>query len=280
MLAEKELLYRSLNTAGNNRDIVLKRYRLKIFIIVILLLGGFINSLLAEDNVVEDRIENPVRDAIKTRIKSQANQEEWYREKQKKTAIYERLKMENSQLRERQIRLEGSKKDLLERINNKARQLEQIKEISDQISPYLHEVLDRLNMFYQNDVPFLHDERSRRIDNLTKVLSEPDVTVSEKARKIMEALMVEAGYGHTIEVYRDTVDINGTGTLVDIFRFGRVALFYQTLDGRNCGFYNVAEKGWKPLPEIYSETIAAVMAIGAKRRPVELLSLPLGRLGS
>ncbi|MGD9159690.1 MAG: DUF3450 domain-containing protein [Desulfobacteraceae bacterium] len=255
----------------------MNRYKSILLIFIIFAMASF-NISLADDHYVEDRIEKPVNDALDTRQKSQEEQDEWHREKQQKTALYENLEIENVRLKERIARLEQDKKALAGRIESKTLQLEQIKQISEQISPYLREVFNRLDTFYQNDMPFLMDERSRRIVNLSTVLSDPDITVSEKTRKIMEALMVEAEYGQTIEVTRDTVEIEGKATLVDIFRFGRIVLFYRTLDGCDCGFYNVADKNWQPLSGSYSEAIGTVIEIGAKRRPVELISLPIGRL--
>jgi hypothetical protein len=55
-------------------------------------------------------------------------------------------------------------------------------------------------------------------------------------------------------------------------------LFFQTLDHKSCGFYNVASAAWQPLPTDYNRSIGAAMEIGAKRRPVELLTLPLGKI--
>ncbi|MBU1567791.1 MAG: DUF3450 domain-containing protein, partial [Proteobacteria bacterium] len=94
----------------------------------------------------------------------------------------------------------------------------------------------------------------------------------------LEALLVEAEYGNTIEVYQETIGLDGREVLVDIFRLGRVGLFFQTLDQKSCGFYNVAIAAWQPLATAYNRTLLAAMEIGAKRRPVELLTLPLGRI--
>ena len=255
----------------------MKRLIFIIFIILILVSVSFTMNG-AENTFVEDRIEKPVNNAIDIQQETQVKQEEWHREKHSKTAIYENLETENIRLKNRQARLEQSRAALLERIEAKKTQLEQIKQIAEQISPFLEEIFNRLDTFHKKDIPFLAEERSRRIVNLKQVLSDPDITISEKTRKIMEALLVEAEYGQTIEVTRESVDVGGKATLVDIFRFGRIALFYQTLDGQDCGFYNVADKNWQPLSKSYAETIGTVMEIGAKRRPVELLSLPLGRL--
>lgn len=253
-------------------------FKLMVTIFVIMSVSGPLQGR-AESHDVEDQINRPVRRAIDIRQKTQKEQEQWRDEKQKRIALYESLQRQQTELKAQQDRLTEDKIARQSRIEAKTEQLERIRQISEQIRPYLQEVMTRLRGFYDSDIPFLADERHRRIDNLTRVMAEPDVTVSEKLRKIMEALMVEAEYGHTIEVYRETVDVAGQATLVDIFRLGRIALFYQRLDGRNCGFYNVAEAIWQPLPDDYDDAVQAAMKIGSKRRPVELLSLPVGRLG-
>jgi hypothetical protein len=109
-------------------------------------------------------------------------------------------------------------------------------------------------------------------------MEDPEVSVSEKFRKAMEALLVEAEYGSTIEVYQQTIAVDDAPSLVNVFRLGRISLFYQTLDQKRCGFYDVAAAAWRPLPTAFNRCLQTAIEIGAKRRPVELLTLPLGRM--
>jgi hypothetical protein len=94
----------------------------------------------------------------------------------------------------------------------------------------------------------------------------------------MEALLVETEYGTTIEVYQQTIPLSGEETLVNIFRLGRLRLFYQTLDKQECGFFNPAQKVWEPLGNTHLKTIQAAIDMGLKRKPVEILTLPIGRI--
>jgi hypothetical protein len=113
---------------------------------------------------------------------------------------------------------------------------------------------------------------------LETLLSDPDVVISEKYRKVMEALLVEAEYGFTIETYQETITIDGRPLLVDIFRLGRISLFYQSLDRKKCGFYNTADAAWQDLDPSFNPVIQPAIDIAAKRRPVELLTLPVGKI--
>ena len=133
-------------------------------------------------------------------------------------------------------------------------------------------------MEIDDSLPFLMTERCQRLEKLNNLLATPKVSISEKYRKVMEALLVEAEYGFTIEARQETIEIAGQKRLVNIFRLGRLSLFYQSLDRKECGFYNVAEKLWQPLKAKYNHDIHCALAIAAKQQPAEIISLPLGRM--
>jgi hypothetical protein len=152
-------------------------------------------SVRAAGLSLADQVERPVREAIDIRRKTQRDKERWRDEKQKRIALYERLQQEQTALNARQEQLNEERKALQARIADKTGQLARIEEISGQIRPFLDEVMDRLGRFYAGDTPFLKAERQRRMDHLVRVMAEPDVAVSEKFRKIMEALAALTIYG-------------------------------------------------------------------------------------
>ncbi len=129
------------------------------------------------------------------------------------------------------------------------------------------------------DQPFLTEERRRRVDTLDTLLADPGVTVSEKFRKTMEALMVEAEYGRTIEVYQDTITVDGQPLLATSFAWDASASSSRpwTTAAAVCSM-------WRPepgsLPPSFDNALQTAIDIGAKRQPVELLSLPLGRMAA
>lgn len=233
-------------------------------------------ATIASDTV--QRVERPVRQSITTRQASQAAEEKWRLEKEKLSEQFEQLQAEQTQLRQQRQDLQDYVSSTQVRIAIKQKQLADIEQISIQIQPFLEELLALLKTQVSGGYPFLRQERKKRIDNLEHLMIDPEVSVSEKYRKVMEAFLVEAEYGTTIETYQESIAIDGQTVLVDIFRLGRLSLFYQSMDRKQCGFYNIAAHAWQPLPASHNPSIQAAIDIAAKRKPVEMLTLPLGRM--
>ncbi|WP_022667523.1 DUF3450 domain-containing protein [Desulfospira joergensenii] len=243
---------------------------------VFFLLGNPSNGPSQTD--VETRIEKPVEKAIRIQQETQKSESKWRNDKEKKIALFESLEKQIEALEAEKAGLIKINLGLHSRIDAKKKQLSDMEQISAQILPFLDQVLDRIRQVKAGDIPFLDKERQNRIQALESMMADPEVPVSEKFRKITEGLLVETEYGQTVEAYQQTVDLEGEPTLVNIFRLGRLNLFYQTLDKQGCGFFHTAQKAWIPLADTFLRDIQAAIDMGAKRKPVEMLNLPLGRI--
>ena len=93
-------------------------------------------------------------------------------------------------------------------------------------------------------MPFLLEERTNRVDGLQKLMTQADVSISEKYRRIIEAYQIELEYGRTLEAYEGLIGEGTDARTVDFVRLGRVSLMYQTLDGTETGYWNAEEKKW------------------------------------
>jgi CRISPR/Cas system-associated endonuclease Cas3-HD len=106
------------------------------------------------------------------------------------------------------------------------------------LESYLGSTVTALEEFIQQDLPFLRKERKMRLASIRETLSHPEKTAAEKYRRVMEAFQVEAEYGRTVEVYQETIDIEGQPILVDILRLDRLSLFCQSPDGKIAAHYD------------------------------------------
>lgn len=225
-----------------------------------------------------DKIEKPLDKSIDTRQNSQKELDKWERERLRLQAEFEHLTRENEMLT---LKFASLKKQetFQEELNASLKVREQeSRKIAREIEPFLENFYARIAAFIDSDVPFLAGERHQRIRRLKKVLDDLNVGAAEKFRKCMEALFIEAEYGNTIEVYQDKISIENEEVLGDVFRLGRISLFFLSLDHSIAAYYNVAEKKWAKLDQDYASEIHAAIEMAGKRRPAELLCLPLGRM--
>lgn len=219
-----------------------------------------------------------VTDAVTIRQQAQEKRDQWEDEKTKLVAEYEQLLQVHAALETENRRLTSERdaqaalnRDLLE-------QQRQAMEVQQKLLPFLADVYDRLDALVSADPPFLSQERTDRLDRLRILLDDPAVTTASKYRKVMESLFIEAEYGNTIEVYQDKIQLNGDDVLGNIFRLGRVSLFFLTLDQSAAAYFNVADRSWQPLAPEHLAAVRSAVEIAGKRKSVELLPLPLGRL--
>ena len=235
----------------------------------------------AMDNTGDDigeRVREPVRESVEIRKQTQKEDEAWQNEKERLIAHYDRLREENARLEKDEAALENDIAATGQRIKKKETELAGIAQLTEGIDPFLHEMMIRIETLVEEGMPFLQKERAQRVERLNEMMADPDMQISEKFRRIMEALLVEAEYGNTIEVYQETIDVSGRFMLVNIFRLGRINLFYQSMDQQQNGYFDIAANQWKTLPKTYNRAISSAIDIGAKRQPVEILNLPLGRM--
>ncbi len=154
-----------------------------------------------------------------------------------------------------------------------AESMAQVSIIERQISPLMARMITTLTEFVALDVPFLPEERSKRINDLNNMMSRADISVSEKFRRVLEAYQVEVDYGRTIEAYSGMLTLNGQQTDVDFLRIGRVSLVYQTRDGSQLGQWQQGQ--WQALSQDYRLGVNKALRIARKQLAPDLILVPL-----
>ncbi len=155
------------------------------------------------------------------------------------------------------------------------KQIEDIDVTQKEIVPLVVKMLNTLETFIQLDTPFLMDERTKRIQELRKMMDRADVTVSEKYRRVIEAYQIETEYGRTIEAYESGLPASQNSRTVELLRIGRLGLFYLSLDGNEVGFWDKKSKKWIQLDSSYQRSISDGIRIARKQAAPGLLSLPV-----
>ena len=155
------------------------------------------------------------------------------------------------------------------------RQFEDLEITKRRILPLIVRMIDVLEQFVSVDIPFLEKERTMRIAELKKLMERPDVATSEKYRRVSEAYQIELEYGHTIEAYEGEMDDNGESRTVNFLRFGRLGLYYMSLDGLDIGYWDNSADKWVPLGAEFRQPLDRGIRIARKQLPPDLIRLPI-----
>ena len=156
-----------------------------------------------------------------------------------------------------------------------AKSIEEVSVIERQISPLMARMISTLKDFVALDVPFLPEERNKRINDLDEMMSRADISVPEKFRRVLEAYQIEVDYGRTIEAYSGLLTVEGQQMDVDFLRVGRVSFVYQTRDGSRLGQWNADSSQWQELSQDYRLGVNKALRIARKQLAPDLIMVPL-----
>jgi len=154
-------------------------------------------------------------------------------------------------------------------------QIDEVEQVSRQVTPLMLEMIDALANFVKLDVPFLPDERNARITELQQMMTRADVTDAERYRRILEAYQIENEYGRTMEAYTGEIEEDGKKRTVDYLRVGRIVLIYQTRDRSEMGVWNQETRSWEPLDGSYTSAVREGLQMARKQTAPDLLRLPV-----
>jgi len=141
------------------------------------------------------------------------------------------------------------------------------------VVPLMLDMIATLGKMIESDMPFRLEERRARVERLTDMMDQADVTASEKYRRVMEAYQGELEYGRTTEAY--SAPLPTTGQTVDFLRVGRTLLIYQTSDQLTTGWFNPTTRRFEDLPDIYRAEVKQGLAIAKNEKAPNLVMLPV-----
>jgi hypothetical protein len=225
-----------------------------------------------------DSLRKTVDETVGIEQRTQQKQDQWEKEKAQLVARYRTAQANVAFLTDRKSVDQQKLAALEASIAEMHRRLEESDRLSATIQDTMNVIAGRLEEWIHEDLPFLMEERTARVDDLEKTLVQPDVQDAEKLRRLLEVLQIEVNYGGTVEVNQQKIAVSGEQLFVDVLRIGRVSVFWRTPDGKRCGEFDRASREWVEFPGKYNRPIGEAMEMASRMRPVQLLSLPLGRI--
>jgi len=150
--------------------------------------------------------------------------------------------------------------------------------LTEGLSPVITEEAARAGDVVNRSLPFLREERSKRLAALEKWLKAPATKQAEKLERLLELLTIETQFGHTSEAWQEEIKINDAPVTAELLKVGRLALYYLTLDEKGCGVFNPKTNAFEALPNNYATHLRKAIALAKRERSAELVSLPIGRI--
>jgi len=198
---------------------------------------------------------------------------------QKLLAQFQALNKEIDQLKINQAHLQQTQTQQILSMQSLQKQLNAVETTEKSIIPHLLSMIDWLDHFIAQDMPFHSKERRQRIDYLKTSIVDPNTTLPERYRRVLEAYQIESEYGYTIEAYPQTINLTNSPLHVKLLRVGRIGLYFQSEDGQHNGYWDYKKGAWHntsadPTIDIEDE-IKQGLLIAQKQRPHSLLSLPI-----
>lgn len=163
----------------------------------------------------------------------------------------------------------------IEELSSLQRQLDSIADTQREMLPLIRRMIESLDAFVALDMPFLLEEREERVARLQALLVDPDISIAELYRRVLEAYQIESDYGRTLEAWRGSLGEGDQQRVVEFLRIGRLMLFYQSLDGQQQGYWDVTQQQWQMLPSSYRRALDQGMAIARSEQTPQLLRLPM-----
>ena len=157
-------------------------------------------------------------------------------------------------------------------------QLSRVDEITSQTVPMLETLIDDLDAFIDADLPFRLEERKERITRLRDYLSDPNVSVTERYRQIMDAYTAEMEVGRKTDTWKETITVDDKEVTVDMVLFGRVALIYMDPTGRYAKRYDRETSSWVDLEGKYKAEIDKAIRIIQGKRTQDVMYVPATKL--
>jgi hypothetical protein len=111
------------------------------------------------------------------------------------------LKVYNAQMERSIERQMQAMEELTENIKN-------VTDVKRQVEPLLVRMIDGLEQFIRNDLPFQLEERLAGLDRVKDLMTNPDVDSSERFRSVFELYQIENDYGRVFQSYQQTMDAN------------------------------------------------------------------------
>ncbi|MDV7103793.1 DUF3450 domain-containing protein [Vibrio sp. TH_r3] len=155
------------------------------------------------------------------------------------------------------------------------RQLTDITETRQSIVPLMYEMLAGLGQLIQQGMPIQFDVRQARLNSLSELMVQANVSDAEKFRRILEAYQIELDYVQKLDSYVSNIEIEGVMREVEQLYLGHVSFIARSLDKQKYWLWVDQKQQWIALEEPVFSQLDDAFLLANKRVSPSILTLPL-----
>ncbi len=237
------------------------------------------SSNIATADVLKD-LQNTEAKIFKASQKSQKKIDSIYEQTQDLLAEYRNVVDEADVLKSYNDHVQRLVDGQKANIASLQKQIDYIDTIKQGVVPLMYKMIDTLDKFIELDIPVNIDSRKERVENLKKIMPDPNVTTSEQFRLVLEAYEIEAGYGTIFDAYQGELDLGDRTITADFVHMGRIAFLAQSLDLKHAWVWNNNSRAWEELDESYLKSVTDTIRMARKQLPMDLTKLPIFAAGA
>jgi hypothetical protein len=156
-----------------------------------------------------------------------------------------------------------------------AKQQNEIIETRQSIVPLMYQMLDDLDRYIEQDMPIRKQARQQRVAALRILMTDANISDSEKYRRILEAYQIELDYVNKLDVYVSLVDIAGAFREVEQLYLGHLSLVARSLDKQHYWYWSNDDKAWIMVESSLHSPLENAYRVAHKEVTPSLLRLPL-----
>lgn len=247
---------------------------------LVLLITGLWGTAQAAEILVDSSILDQAMDVVAEKYDESASaQEEITRLANEASSTFEAFKRANDNLESLLVLNAGYRRQIAAQeaqLVTLQESIDSVEEVTREIPLLMEKMLSSIEQFVAMDYPFHADERNTRLQIARDAIDNPDVSIAEKFRQALVLYQTETSYGRTMETYPTTININGTDRDVNMARFGRVALIYQTTDRLETGAWDNEARQWVSLPSgEYRAAVQQAIRVASQLDAPRILELPV-----
>ncbi|MEZ8823709.1 DUF3450 domain-containing protein [Vibrio sp. 10N.261.55.A7] len=155
-------------------------------------------------------------------------------------------------------------------------QIDQIQDTRQGVVPLMYRMLEGLEHIVDNDSPIRQQARVERINGLTDMMRQSDVSDAEKYRRILEAYQIEIDYGTKLGVYSGEIALsNGQVIDAEMFYLGRISLIARNRSGSEYWTWDRVNKQWNTVSTSHNKQLDSAFKMANNQTAPSLLTIPL-----